>query len=138
MTAVSGNTVVPSGTASGFSSSLSNWAWVSVLSFAIAASTSSCLTRGNSSREPPRRRSRVRDPDEVAVVAGRHDADRAGAHVALLAGLVGRDRDLARGAADRDVGRAAGDPGDRQEHLLVDHERDAARACVTIEPDGIR
>ena len=53
MTAVSGNTVVPSGTVSGFSSSLSNWAWVSVLSCAIAASTSSCLTRGNSSREPP-------------------------------------------------------------------------------------
>ena len=53
MAAVSGNTVAPSGTASGFSSSPSNSAAMSVWSCAIAASTSSCLTRGNSSRDPP-------------------------------------------------------------------------------------
>ena len=72
------------------------------------------------------RRRRVGHPNEVAVVAGRHDADLASVDVAVRPGLRGRDRDLARGAADADVGRAAGDPRDRQEHGLVELEPDAA------------
>ena len=100
---------MPSGSVAGSSSSAWNWASASSLSFAIAASTSCLGDLGELLARAAARRRRVRHPDEVAVVAGRHDPDLARIDVAVGTGLGGRDRHLARRAPDADVGRAARD-----------------------------